>query len=67
MSTVATLLTGKERLPIDKLPEIWSLFHSIKPIVKLVDGLFLMNRHATDAMKIEDICICLRSLPLSST
>src|ERR1700692_966826 len=67
MFIVATLLTGKGRLPIVSPFVMRSLFHSIKPIVKLADGSFLMNRHVTNAMKIEGVCICLRSLPLSST
>jgi hypothetical protein len=67
ISIVATLLTEKGRLSIVRPFVMRSLFHSIKLIVKLADGSFLMKRHVTDAMKIEGICICLRSLPLSST
>jgi len=67
MSIVATLLAGEERLPIVSPFMIRSSFHSIKQIVKLADGSFLMNRHVTGAMKIEGGCICLRSLPLNST
>jgi hypothetical protein len=67
MSIVATWLTGKERLLIVRPFKIKSLFRFIKLIVKLADGSFLMNRHVTGAMKIEGVCICLRSLPLSST
>jgi hypothetical protein len=66
MSIVATLLTGKERLPIVRPFVMKSLFHSIKQIVRLADGSFLMKRHVTDVMKIEDVCICLKSLPLNS-
>jgi hypothetical protein len=67
ISIVATLLTEKGRLPTVRPFVMRSLFHSIKLIVKLADGSFLMKRHVTDAMKIEGVCICLRSLPLSST
>jgi len=38
MSIMATLLTGKERLPIVRPFVMRSLFHSIKLIVKLADG-----------------------------
>jgi hypothetical protein len=66
ISIVATLLTGKGRLPIVRPFVMRSLFHSIKPIMKLADGSFLMKRHVTDVMRIEGVCICLMSLPLSS-
>jgi hypothetical protein len=58
----ARWLIGGEKLPIDNQLEIWSLFHSTRLIVKSVSGLSQMSVHVMHAMKIGDICICLRNL-----
>lgn len=53
---------GGERLPINHQLEIWSLFHSIRLIVKLVNGFFQITVHTMHTMRTGDVCICLRNL-----
>jgi hypothetical protein len=66
-STMVTSSIGEERLPIDKLPEIWSLFHSTRLNAMRVGGSSQMNKHVMLAMKTGGICIYLKSLHLSFT